>query len=128
MYNFEFGISQSSRDVSSNLFKVNYFEDEIVDLGKDTKMGFEDGFLKKNKCWKYEDEVRLLYFDPKCNDDFIHIPLDGATVSAIYFGLNCLSKHVDMVKKIFENTGVRFYKMKTDPTNIYNLIAEECLE
>jgi tetratricopeptide (TPR) repeat protein len=126
LYNFEFGVSQSSRDVSSCFFKVNYFKDEIVDIGKDTKIGFEDGFLKKNKCWGYEDEVPLLYFDPNCDTDFIYLPLDGAKVSAIYFGLYCPPEHVDMVKKIFENTGVRFYKMKTDPTNIYNLIPEEC--
>lgn len=129
LYNFKFGVSQSRRDVSSNFFKEEYFkEDEIVDIGNDTKIGLEVGFLKKSKCWEYEDEVRLLYFDPKCNADFIHVPLDGAKVSAIYFGLYCSSKHVDMVKKIFENTGVRFYKMKTNPTNIYKLIAEECLE
>ena len=128
LYNFEFGVSQSSREVNSSFFKVDYFKDEIVDIGKDTKIGFEDGFLKKNKCWKYEDEVRLLYFDPKCNTDFIHLPLGEAKVSAIYFGLYCSPEHVDMVKKIFENTDAKFYKMKTDPTNIYNLIAEECSE
>jgi hypothetical protein len=128
LYNFEFGVSQSSREVNSSFFKVNYFKDEIVDIGKDTKIGFEDGFLKKNKCWGYEDEVRLLYFDPKCNDDFIHLPLDDAKVIEIYFGLKCPTEHVDMVKQIFENTGVRFYKMKPDTTNIYNLIAEECSE
>ena len=128
LYNFEYGFREPSQKVKGYFFKEEYFKDEIVDLTKETKIEFEYGFLTKNKCWGYEGEVRLLYFDPKCNDDFIHLPLYDAKVCAIYFGLNCAKDYVDRVKNIFENTGVRFYKMKTDPTDIYNLIVEECLE
>ncbi len=126
LYDFKYSIPQSNKNVCNIFFDEKYFEDEIVDIGKDTNIGFEDGFLKKNKCWEYEGEVRLLHFDPKCDADFIHLPLGEAKVSAIYFGLYCPQKHKNMVKKIFENADVKFYKMKTDPTNIYNLIAEEC--
>lgn len=31
---------QSSREVKQQFFKVDYFKDEIVDIGKDTKIGF----------------------------------------------------------------------------------------
>jgi len=128
LYDFKSSIPQLDKNVCNIFFDEKYSEGEIVDISKNTDIEFELGFLKKNKCWEYEGEVRLLHFDPKCDADFIHLPLGDAKVSAIYFGLYCPPEHVDMVKKIFENTDVKFYKMKTDSTNIYNLIAEECSE
>lgn len=125
-YDTRYGLPKYDAKSESNFFEVKYFKGNKVDIINKPSINFKTGFLMKNKCWKYEGEVRLLHFDPKCDADFIHLPLGDAKVSAIYFGLYCPPEHVDMVKKIFENTDVKFYEMKTDPTNIYNLIPEEC--
>lgn len=110
----------------SQFFNENYTDAKVVDISNATKMDITEGFLAKQKCWEHEQEIRLLYFDPECNSDYVSLPLgEESKVAAIYFGLYCSDEDVKMIQNIFKDKGVVFYKMDKSLTDIYNLTANK---
>lgn len=110
----------------SQFFNENYTDAKVVDISNATKMDLTEGYLTKQKCWEQEQEIRLLYFDPECNSDFVSLPLDKESrVAAIYFGLYCNDEDIRMIKNIFKGQNVDFYEMKKSLTDIYNLTAKK---
>lgn len=82
-------------------------------------------FATKKKDWKYEDEVRLILYNPNKSVPFYGIKLDKQSeIDSIFFGYRCPESTIHTIKNIFANNGVKcpkFYRIILDEENIYKL-------
>lgn len=106
------------------LKKIKYSNNKI-DLHTGT-IDTNLAFATKNKCWKYENEVRLIAYNPNRKEYFYGIPLDEQSeIEAIFFGYKCTEQNIATVKNLFaQKTNTRnpkFYKMNLNSHNIYKL-------
>ena len=89
-------------------------------------INLDKAFCAKQANWRYENEIRLIAYLPneKPNKHFCQIPLGMfCSIDSIYFGINCPEKNISTIQEIcrkFENR-VKFYKMGSDPHNVYKL-------
>lgn len=70
----------------TRLGTVNYIDK--VSINNDS-LTLIDAFIKKSKVWSYENEVRLLHYDPFVEDTYKKIKLPDNCEKEIYFGLKC---------------------------------------
>lgn len=87
-------------------------------------------FATKYKDWEYEDEVRLIVYNPNRMDDFYGIKLDEESeIEAIFFGYRCSEQTITTIKNLFIQKGYcnmpKFYKMELNSSNIYKLNYQE---
>lgn len=118
---------------------VAYFKDieytsDLKKFSNNDSINLKDAFFAKGESWKYENELRLLYFNPTNNDDYISLPISNC-IEAVYFGVKCpdkvkqeiidilkggkcisySSQWVDnAVKDIKEEKDIEFYQMIID--------------
>ena len=82
-------------------------------------------FATKKRDWKYENEVRLILYNPNNSAPFYGIQLDTMSeIEAIFFGYRCPESTISTIMNIFANSKTKspkFYKITLDDTNIYNL-------
>lgn len=102
-----------------------------VDCTKETKIDItqetidtETAFFIKHPLWQYENELRLLSYDAKNENEFPNIPLDEKSkIEAIYFGCRCSEQDKKLIKSIARNGSnnhIHFYKMEYNMRDIYN--------
>ena len=99
------------------------YTDEPINF-KDLRLNTQNSFTQKNKCWKYENEVRLITFDSSTDEPYVGIPLDEEScIKEIIFGYCCPKETIDTVKALMSNKiDVKFSKMQVGETNIYQLV------
>ncbi|MCD8291542.1 MAG: DUF2971 domain-containing protein [Prevotella sp.] len=99
---------------------IKYDDEQTVD-----KMSFIDAFFGKAKTWEYENEVRLVYYDPstKCEYTRLHLPL--GCVEAVYFGVKCPEGCIQYVREAVKGQGVKLYKMETDSRYLLKLTCKQ---
>ena len=82
-------------------------------------------FATKKRDWKYENEVRLIVYNPNKKEPFYSVELDNKSeIEAIYFGYRCPEHAIDTIKNIFikrEASMPKFFRMVLDEQNIYKL-------
>ena len=82
-------------------------------------------FATKSKEWKYENEVRLIVYNPNKTEQFYGIDLDNESkIEAIFFGYRCSEIVINTIKNIFINKNTKipkFYKMILNENDVYNL-------
>lgn len=105
----------------SRLANVHYAS--TGDVTKD--MSLRQAFFTKSKKWEYEDEVRLLHYDPTWNTDFKPIKLPQGSVKAVYFGLKCTEDTKNKIRKALKYENVDYYQIGFEPKNIYQLKASK---
>lgn len=82
-------------------------------------------YCTKNHSWKYENEIRLIGYLPNTNSFYSPIPMGGfCKIEAIYFGVRASKQNIETIKQILKDENVRYYKMASTPTNIYNITAQ----
>lgn len=82
----------------------------------------QQAFATKQQCWEYENEVRLLHYDPNCDSLFKALPLgENGNVEAVFFGLRCPEKDVATIRGIL-GEDVAFFQMKEDEEDIFKLV------
>lgn len=123
-------IKQDENENGQHMFmkKVKYrnikFDLDIKSIDTDL------AFTTKKKDWVYEKEVRLIVYDMKDKGLHYGIPLDNdSRIEAIYFGYLCPRSTIKTIQNIFLERGVKlpkFYKMKLNPHDVYNLQIEKC--
>lgn len=107
--------------VGSDLMNVEYKEEHFINSSINS-IDEKIAFATKNKCWSYENEVRLLHYDPNCNSPFKALPLgDKGNIEAIYFGIQCPEKDIDTIKAILGDH-VAYFKMKVDDEDLFKLV------
>lgn len=122
------GLYKNNPGVFACFKDIKYSDEEIVELFGQEKnfIRFYEAFYLKKEIWKYEDELRYLYFDTTNNDNYLKIKIPNS-IEAIYFGLNCSAENKDTIMKIMkdkkfvikdgngnkqEETSIAFYQME----------------
>lgn len=124
-------IKQDENDRFEHMFlkPIIYRKDEDkVDISEMTTINTDLAFATKHSSWKYENEVRLIVYNPNKEDAFYGIPLDkDSCIEAIYFGCRCEPKTINTIKNLFSKTDTppKFYQMKSDSKDVYHLEWKE---
>ena len=124
-------IKQDENDRFEHMFlkPIIYRKDEDkVDISEMTTINTDLAFATKHESWGYENEVRLIVYNPNKEDAFYGIPLDkDSCIEAIYFGCRCEQKTINTIKNLFSksDTPPKFYQMKLDRTDVYHLKWKE---
>ncbi len=124
-------IKQKENDSFEHMFlkPIIYRKDkDKVDISEMTTINTDLAFATKHESWEYENEVRLIVYNPNKEDAFYGIPLDkDSCIEAIYFGCRCEQKTINTIKNLFSksDTPPKFYQMKLDKTDVYHLKWKE---
>ena len=124
-------IKQDENDSFEHMFlkPIIYRKDkDKVDISEMTTINSDLAFATKHRSWKYENEVRLIVYNPNKEEDFYGIPLDKEScIEAIYFGCKCEPKTINTIKNLFSkaDTPPKFFKMKSDNKDVYHLKWEK---
>ena len=124
-------IKQDKNDSFEHMFlkPIIYRENkEKVDISEMTTINTDLAFATKHRSWKYENEVRLIVYNPNKEEAFYGIPLDkDSCIEAIYFGCRCEPKTINTIKNLFSkaDTPPKFFKMKSDNKDVYHLKWEK---
>lgn len=104
------------------LDRISY-EENSINLASDLPIDGKALLFQKSKEWAYEEEYRLLMYDPKIKNDYYQLPLDSESkVYAIIFGINCSKDTKKIVRSILNGQPSVLYKdMVMNPNDIYNL-------
>lgn len=84
----------------------------------------EDALLKKFNIWEYENEVRLIHYDPNYTEDFKELHLPENSIAAIYFGINCPALVKEEITKIIGGN-VGLFQMEFDSNEVYKMQARK---
>ena len=120
-------IKQDENDRFEHMFlkPIIYRNDkDKVDISEMTTINTDLAFATKHESWGYENEVRLIVYNPNKEDAFYGIPLDkDSCIEAIYFGCRCEQKTINTIKNLFSKTDTppKFYQMKSDSKDIFHL-------
>lgn len=129
--------SNSNCEYVTFFHDVNY-QDTLPDVKSEEGISYLDAFFTKSKVWEYENELRLLYFNPDNNDTYVSIPMENS-IEAVYFGVNCSSIDrktiINILKDVkfhfFNEKGekieknIKFYQMKKDEKSYGSIVAED---
>ncbi|MRX70218.1 Protein of unknown function [Flavobacterium resistens] len=135
-YKFPSDVTTAGND---NKNYVSYFKDveytsDLKKHSEQNSINTNDAFFAKGESWKYENELRLLYYNPTSSDSHISLPISNC-IEAVYFGVKCSDKDKQTIKsilkgrkcisfkhqwtgdkteKIKEEKDIEFYQMKID--------------
>lgn len=101
-----------------SLFPVQY--ENKIELGQE--LSIDIALCAKAKDWEYENEVRLVLFDPNMKDEFPTI--EGLRLKAAYLGVNCLDSDERKIRLALQNKPVKLYRMYIQPTNLNRFVAK----
>ena len=120
-------IKQDENDSFEHMFlkPIIYRKDEDkVDISEMTTINTDLAFATKHESWGYENEVRLIVYNPNKEDAFYGIPLDkDSCIEAIYFGCKCDPKTINTIKKLFSKADIppKFFKVYSESKDVYQL-------
>ncbi|MBR5167129.1 MAG: DUF2971 domain-containing protein [Salinivirgaceae bacterium] len=116
-YKFNSSVSKvacTDENVVAYFYNINYYNGHVENLkSPDGSISFEKAFFYKGIQWKYENELRFLYFDVNGKGEHATISIPNS-IEAIYFGLNCPKKDKRKILKIMKGKNVLFYEMQMD--------------
>ena len=125
-YNFNssvFKVGGTDKNVVAYFYNIEYYNGAVKNLKKaDGSILFKEAFFYKGKQWKYENELRFLYFDVNGKGERATIDVPNS-IEAIYFGLKCSKNDKDAILKIMEGKNVQFYEMVMDEKRFGKLKA-----
>lgn len=115
-------------DVNKTENGINTWED-VKYVGKvsikSTSM-IDNALTTKYNVWKYENEIRLIHYDPENDQDYKVLKLSTqCKICSIYFGVNCSEEEMKKIYKSLKDKKVNLYRMHIDPANIYMLKEEK---
>lgn len=89
-YHFENNITKFADSTKSQLayFRDIFYTSDMDVYRKNEYINLHDAFFAKGKAWEYENELRLLTYDPNVRGDYSNISAPNS-ISAIYFGFKC---------------------------------------
>jgi len=117
---------------SDNKNYVAYFKDveyisDLKKFSKQNSINTNDAFFAKGKSWKYENELRLLYYNPTNQDPHISLPISNC-IEAIYFGVKCSEKDKLTIKNILKGRKCVAFKSQLIDNKIKEFKVEKNIE
>lgn len=86
-----------------------------------------DALFAKHSVWQYENEVRLIHYDPNDDSNYKTIQIPEDCIQAIYLGLKCSDENRERMKLLLRNRNIRLYQMSVNGLDSYKLIKERIL-
>jgi hypothetical protein len=140
-YHFPCSLTQPDRGKDGVLcyFKdVIYSSQDLLQYSERDSINLYDAFFLKGEKWKYENELRFLYFDIEGRHGFHSISAKNC-IEAVYFGLKCPQDHRDKVREILKDRihekidldgsrtryPIKFYEMVIDKQHFGQVEARE---
>jgi hypothetical protein len=74
-----------------------------------TRKDILQAFLHKSTDWTYEEEVRIITFEPD------KTYLDGITIKEVTFGKRALNEHISMVAELLKGQDIKYFKTSYEP-------------
>ena len=112
---YKFDTEITMEDEKAKIFSICYNVDYKLEIKPDNPKSLKFLLATKEKCWKYENETRLVHFDPSSTDKYKPISIKESKIEAIFFGCRCTDEDEQTIRKIFpEKTDVKFFKFKLD--------------
>lgn len=91
----------------------------------DESLSIDKALYAKNPIWKYEDETRIVYYNPACKEDYGDVELGAnAIVEAIYLGVKCSDETREHVQRWLRGTSIPLYQMHISAEDAYKLVAK----
>ena len=117
---------------SENNNYVAYFKDveytsDLKKYSKQNTINMKDAFFVKGKSWKYENELRLLYYNPTNHDSHISLPISNC-IEAVYFGIKCSEKDKQTIKNILKGRKCVSYKSQWIDNSAKEIKEEKNIE
>lgn len=110
----EINIEDEKKLMFSNWYNEVYKKEIKPDDPKSLDLRFL--LATKEKCWHYENEARLVHFDPSCTDKYKPISIKESKIEAIFFGCRCTDEDKQTIIKIFPKktdvADVAFFEFK----------------
>jgi len=111
---------------------VAYFKDveytsDLKKYSNQNSINLKDAFFAKGKSWKYENELRFLYYNPTNNNNYISLPILNC-IEAVYFGVKCSDKDKQKIKKILKGKKCVSYKSQWIDNAMKELKEEKDIE
>lgn len=101
---------------------IKYVPDEFQ---YSNSIHLSDALITKSKIWSYENELRLLMYDPSREDDYVSVPLgEHARITDIYLGERCSDENISFMKAIVTGRAICLHKMKKNDTSAFKLDSE----
>lgn len=128
-YKFDFSSNQNNDEGFRyfNWFHTAYSAEIVLDNINPSRPSIL--LSTKHDSWKYEQEVRLIHFEPNSNDSHIQVPLTklGGQIEAVFFGLRCEEHDKETIKSILgENVKYFEFNKEIDPSrNIFELTLKD---
>lgn len=118
-------ICQEENSANEHMYlKKIIYTDNKIDISS-RSITSDIAFATKHLDWKYENEVRLIVYNPNKTEPFYGIGLDGdSEIESIFFGCRCPDTTVKTIKNIFDQRGIKppqFYMMNIDDNDVYSL-------
>jgi len=109
-----------TQNTFTNLYEVKYKKN--VGLQDESSATTRKLFATKQEDWDYENEVRILHFDPENDDEFLQLSLEKieGKIEAIFFGYRCSDKDKELIKNLLADKGIEFFDFIKDPEKIYS--------
>ena len=120
--NGQFPYSDEKEGIASNWEDVSYKAKEFLYDEDKSSYTLQEMFATKKPCWEYESEIRLIHYDPNHESSFKSLPLgENGKIEAVYFGLKCIKRNSNKVKKILGDD-VAYFQMNEDEEDIFKLV------
>ena len=84
-----------------------------------------EALLTKSDIWSYENELRLLMFNPSRGGDFVPVTLgEHARITDIYLGERCSDEDMNFMKAVVDGKGIYLHRMKKNDDCAFKLDCE----
>ena len=110
-YKFPSKITTSGSDDKDYVayFKDVEYTSDLKKYSNKNSINMKDAFFAKGKSWKYENELRFLYYNPSNHDLHISLPISDC-IEAVYFGVKCSDNDKKTIKNILKGKKCISYK------------------
>ena len=114
---------------TSRIFQIDYRSTNDLDIDltdPNTILNSKQGFFTKSTDWSYENEVRLISYDPFSTEEYPSFVLgQKSKIVSIYFGVRCDDDKKGEIREALRDREVKYFQMRINPKNIFLLTFEE---
>ena len=112
----------SSSLICTRVGSVRY--NQTMNMEEKDRLSIDEALFVKSNYWEYENEVRVVHYDPNCHEDYKLIELPEDCISSIYLGLKCSDHDREDMQLILRDKAIPLYQMKIAKEDNFKLVAE----
>ena len=128
-YKFPSDVTSSGSDDKNYVayFKDVEYTSDLKKYSQQNSINTKDAFFAKGEAWKYENELRFLYYNPTNRDSHISLPISNC-IEAVYFGLKCSDMDKQTIKNILKDRKCISYKCQRIDNKTEEIKEEKDIE